>query len=72
MGGFLGDPVVKIPCFQGRSTGSIPGWGTEIPHASGAWSKKPKQRDLQLDSEKLYLFNVRIFISKYDMFIINL
>ena len=41
-GHFLGDPMVKIPCFQGRSTGSIPGWGTKIPHASGAWSKEPQ------------------------------
>jgi len=33
---FLGGPVDKTPCFQSRNAGgkgSIPGWGTKIPHA---------------------------------------
>ena len=30
---FLGGPVVKnLPC-NAEDTGSIPGWGTKIPHA---------------------------------------
>ena len=33
-GAFPGDPVVKhLPCSAGV-VGSIPGWGTEIPHAT--------------------------------------
>ena len=31
-------PVFKTLCFQRRDTGSIPGWGTKIPHAM--WQKK--------------------------------
>ena len=31
-GDFPGGPVDKIPCFHGRGTGSIPGWGTKVPH----------------------------------------
>ena len=30
---FPGSPVVKTVLFQCRVTGSIPGWGTKIPHA---------------------------------------
>ena len=30
---FPGGPVVKIPWFQCRGMGSIPGWETRIPHA---------------------------------------
>ena len=29
-------PVVKIPCFRSRDVSSIPGLGTNIPHAVGA------------------------------------
>ena len=29
---FPGDPVVRIPTAE--SMGSIPGWGTKIPHGS--------------------------------------
>ena len=32
-GDFPGGPVVKTLCFQCRGTGSVPGQGTEIPHA---------------------------------------
>ena len=31
------DPVVRILYFQWRGADSIPGWGTEIPHAT--WHK---------------------------------
>ena len=30
---FPGDPVVKNPPCYERDTGSIPVWGTKIPHA---------------------------------------
>ena len=34
-GNFPGGPVVKnLPCNAG-DVGSIPGWGTKIPHAAG-------------------------------------
>ena len=29
---FVGGPVGRIPCFNARGTGSIPGHGTRIPH----------------------------------------
>ena len=35
---FLGDPAVKTACSQ--CTGSIPGWGTKIPHASMCGQKE--------------------------------
>ena len=31
---FSGSPAVKTSCFQYRGHGSIPGWGTNIPHAT--------------------------------------
>jgi len=31
---FPGSPVVKTPCFYFKGTGSIPGWGTKILHAT--------------------------------------
>ena len=30
---FPGGPVVKNPLSNAEHTGSIPGWGTKIPHA---------------------------------------
>ena len=35
---FPGGPVVKNPPSIAGDTGSIPGWGTEIPHALGQLS----------------------------------
>ena len=35
---FPGGPVVKTSLPNTRCTGSIPGWGTKIPHA--LWPKK--------------------------------
>ena len=32
---FPGGPVVKNPPSNAGDTGSIPGWGTKIPHATG-------------------------------------
>ena len=37
---FPGGPVVKTPCFQARGYGSIPGWGTNFPHALWHGEKK--------------------------------
>ena len=36
--------MVKTPCFQCRSAGSIPGLGTKIPHAMLLGGKKKKGR----------------------------
>ena len=33
MGGFPGGPVVKNPPSKAGDAGSIPDWGTKIPHA---------------------------------------
>ena len=41
----LGGPVVKNPSKAGE-TGSIPGWGTKIPHASGQLSPHPTTIEL--------------------------
>ena len=40
VGDFLGGPVVKTLCFQGRGAGLIPGWGTKTPHAVQLQKKK--------------------------------
>ena len=41
MGGFPGGPVVKnLPCNAGDA-GSIPGWGTKIPHSAEHLSPHP-------------------------------
>ena len=34
-GDFPGASVVKNPPCNARDMGSIPGWGTKIPHAEG-------------------------------------
>ena len=37
----LAEPSLMVQwltlCFQARGAGSIPGWGTKIPHATGQW-----------------------------------
>ena len=40
---FPGNPVVGTPCFHCRSTGSIPGLGTKIPHAKTKQNKTPNK-----------------------------
>ena len=42
VGDFPGGPVVKTLCFQGRGTGSTPGWGTKIPNAAWHGQKQTK------------------------------
>ena len=37
-GDFPGGPVVKNPPSNAGDVGSIPGWGTKIPHAEGQLS----------------------------------
>ena len=39
-GGFPGSPVVKNLPSSARDAGSIPGWGTKIPHAAGQLSPR--------------------------------
>ena len=39
---FHGGPVVKNPACNTRDSGSIPGWGTKIPHA-----RQPKDKQQQ-------------------------
>ena len=38
-GDVSGSPVVKISPSNAGSVGSIPGWGTKIPHATGCGQK---------------------------------
>ena len=33
---FPGGPVVDSPPSNARDAGSVPGWGAEIPHATGS------------------------------------
>ena len=39
-GDFSSSPVVKTSPSNARGAGSIPGWGTKIPHAVWMWPKK--------------------------------
>ena len=56
-GDFPGGPVVKNPPSNAGDAGSIPGWGTKIPHAAGqlspcAATTKPvryRAQELQLE-----------------------
>ena len=43
-GGFPGGPVVKISSSNAGDVGSIPGWGTKIPHASWPKNQNIKQK----------------------------
>ena len=40
---FPGGPVVRTQCFHYCGPGSVPGWGTGIPQASGQPRSKTKQ-----------------------------
>ena len=39
-----GGPGAKMPCFQCRGPGSIPGQGIRIPHAMGHGQKEEKEK----------------------------
>ena len=41
---FPGGPVVKNPPSNAGNVGSIPGWGTKIPHAAGQLSLHTLER----------------------------
>ena len=43
---FPGGPVVKDPPYNAGDAGSIPGWGTGIPHASGQLSPSATTTEL--------------------------
>ena len=43
---FPGGPVVKNPPSNSGDTGSIPSWGTKIPHAAGQLSPRATTIDL--------------------------
>ena len=42
---FPGGPVVKNPLSNAGDAGSIPGWGTKIPHAMGQLSPRTTTRE---------------------------
>ena len=56
-GDFPGGLVVRNPLSNAGSVGSIPGWGTRIPHASHGKKKKKKS-----DAQK-YILRARAAIS---------
>ena len=43
---FPGGPVVKNPPYNAGDTGSIPGQGTKIPHATGQLSRHATTTEL--------------------------
>ena len=47
LGDFPGAPVVKTPPSNAEDAGSIPGWGTKIPHASQPKKKKQNIKQKQ-------------------------
>ena len=46
---FPGGPVVKTSPSNAGGAGSIPGWGTKIPHALG-----PKKKNQNIKKQKQY------------------
>ena len=42
---FPGGPVVKNTPSNAGDVGSIPGWGTKIPHAAGQLSPRTAMKD---------------------------
>ena len=50
-GDFPGGPVVKNPPSNAGDAGSIPGWGTKIPHAVGQLSPRATTTELSRLSE---------------------
>ena len=51
-GDFPGGPVVKNPPSNAGDVGSIPGWGTKIPHATGQLSPHVPQLQLARLNER--------------------
>ena len=51
---YPGGPVVKILPSNAGGTGSIPGWGTKIPHTS--WPKNQNMKQKQYGNK----FNKRL------------
>ena len=45
---FPGGPVVKTLPSNTGDMGSIPGWGTKIPHAVGCGQKLKKKKDMKM------------------------
>ena len=52
---FPGGPVVKNPPSNAGDTGSIPGWGTKIPHAAGQLSPCATTTDLTRLNERAHV-----------------
>ena len=53
---FPGGPVVKNPPYNAGDKGSIPGWGTKIPHAAGQLSPRaPQLRSLRTSTRACVL-----------------
>ena len=51
-GTFLGRPVVRTSPTDAGGTGSIPGWGAQIPHASWPKNQDVKQSNIVTNSIK--------------------
>ena len=56
---FPGGPVVKNLSFQCRGTGSIPGPGTQIPHAMQHSQKKKKKKAKKIQTYSARPLSVR-------------
>lgn len=65
-GDFPGGPVVKIPPFQCRECGLIPGHRTKIPHAEWqGWGKKKKALEGRMVSYKVTLESLELKVFNY-------
>ena len=49
---FPGGPVVKNPPSNTGDAGSIPGWGTQIPQATGQLSQYAATREKHLQTQR--------------------
>ena len=49
---FPGSPVIKT--LHSGGTGSIPGWGTKIPHATQRGQKNPKHNKKSKSEKTIY------------------
>ena len=68
-GDFPGGPVIKIVCFQLNECGSIPSWGTKIPHAT--WHGKKKKEISSKGRNLTSHFPFQIPLSKALAFYLN-
>ena len=59
---FPGSPVVKTPCFHFKGTGSIPGWGTKILHATWHSHKKENKQTNKQKTTKFLHWTVLIIL----------